>query len=92
MFPNAKQNKRGRIFDNLNSKMCSAVHRDAFCQFLFQWIYYCYNSKSTGKETGKTHLCAVCRLTFRCRLDYQVQYVVPGAVYIIYGADLDRGL
>ena len=58
MFPNAKQNKRGRIFDNLNSKMCSAV----------------------------------CRLTFRCRLDYHVQYVVPGAVYIIYGADLDRGL
>ena len=36
------------------------LHRDAFCQFLFRWIYYCYNSKSTGKETGKTHLCALC--------------------------------
>ena len=28
-------------------------------QFLFQWIYYCYSSNSTRKETGKTHLCAV---------------------------------
>ena len=35
------------------------LHRDAFCQFLFRWIYYCYNRKSSGKETGKTHLCAV---------------------------------
>ena len=25
----------------------------------FRWIYYCHSSKSTGKETGKTHLCAV---------------------------------
>ena len=36
-----------------------AVHRGAFCQFPFQWIYYCHGSKSTGKETDKTHLCAV---------------------------------
>ena len=35
------------------------MHRGAFCQFLFRWIYYCHNSKSTGKETDKTHLCAV---------------------------------
>ena len=31
----------------------TAVHRGAFCQ----WIYYCHSSKSTWKETGKTHLC-----------------------------------
>ena len=37
----------------------SPVHRDAFYQFLFRWIY-CYDSnKFTGKETGKAHLCAV---------------------------------
>ena len=35
------------------------VHRGAFCQFNFWWIYYCHSSKSTGKETGKSHLCAV---------------------------------
>ena len=35
-----------------------AVHKVAFCQFLFQWIYYCYISKPTRKETGKMHLCA----------------------------------
>ena len=37
----------------------TSVHRGAFCQFLFRWIYYCHSSKSSGKETGKTHLCAV---------------------------------
>ena len=36
------------------------MHRGAFCQFPFRWIYYCHSSKFTGKETGKTHLCAVC--------------------------------
>ena len=36
-----------------------ALHRGAFCQFPFRWIYYCHSSKSTGKETGKTHLCAL---------------------------------
>ena len=35
----------------------SALHRGAFCQFPFRWIYYCHSSKSTGEETGKTHLC-----------------------------------
>ena len=34
------------------------LHRGVFCQFPFRWIYYCHSSKSTGKETGKTHLCA----------------------------------
>ena len=34
------------------------VHRGVICQFLFWWIYYCHGSKSTGKKTGKTHLCA----------------------------------
>ena len=33
------------------------VHRDAFCQFPFRWIYYCHSSKSTGKETGKMYFC-----------------------------------
>ena len=34
-----------------------ALHKGAFFQFSFRWIYYCHSSKSTGKETGKTHLC-----------------------------------
>ena len=37
--------------------MSTTLHRGAFYQFPFRWIYYCYSSKSTGKETGKTHLC-----------------------------------
>ena len=35
------------------------VHRGAFCQFLFRWIYYYGSNKSAGKETGKTQICAV---------------------------------
>ena len=36
-----------------------AWHRGAFCQFTFRWIYYCHSIKSTGKDTGKMHLCAL---------------------------------
>ena len=35
------------------------LHRGAFSQFLFRWIHYYHSSKSTGKETGKTHLCVL---------------------------------
>ena len=36
------------------------VHRGAFCQFPFRWIYFYTSNKFTGKETGKTHLCMQC--------------------------------
>ena len=39
--------------------MATTVHRGAFCQFPFRWIYYYGSNESTGKEIGKTHLCAV---------------------------------
>ena len=32
--------------------------RGAFCQFIFRWVYHYGSNKYTGKETGKTHLCA----------------------------------
>ena len=32
-----------------------------FCQFPFRWIYYGSN-KSTGKGTGKMHLCALVKI------------------------------
>jgi len=41
------------------TNLANTVHRGAFCQFPFWRIYYCSSSKSIGKETGKTHLCAV---------------------------------
>ena len=34
-------------------KHSTALHRGAFCQFPFLWIYY-FHIKSTVKETGKT--------------------------------------
>ena len=36
-----------------------ALHRGAFCQCSFRWIYYYGSNKSTRKETGKSHLCAL---------------------------------
>ena len=38
------------------------LHRGAFFQFPFWWIYYYGSNKSTGKEIGKTHLCAVSKM------------------------------
>jgi hypothetical protein len=37
----------------------SRLHRGAFYKFLFRWIHYCHSSKSTGKESGKMHLCGL---------------------------------
>ena len=36
------------------------LHKGAIYQFPHRWIYYWHSSKSTGKETGKTHLCVHC--------------------------------
>ena len=35
------------------------MHRGAFCQFPFRWIYFYGSNKFTGKETGKMHLCTM---------------------------------
>ena len=51
--------KIGDLFWSLIFLDFRTVHRGAFCQFTLRWIYYCLSSKSTGKETGKTHRCAV---------------------------------
>ena len=51
---------RDKIPNFYGSFIQSQQHRDAFCQFPFWWIYYCHSSKSTGKETVKMHLCALC--------------------------------
>ena len=50
-FSNAEQDSLEEI---------TALHRGAFCQSSFRCIYYYDSNKSTGKETGKTHLCALC--------------------------------
>ena len=39
-----------------------ALHRGPFCKFPFRLIYYYGSNKSTGKDTGKTHLCALVQL------------------------------
>ena len=43
---------------------CPTLHRGAFCQFPFRWIYYYGSNKFTRKETGKMHLCENWPFTF----------------------------
>ena len=50
--------RSGKKSDNLQY---NTLHRGAFCQFPFRWIYYYGSNKSTKKETCKTHLCALGR-------------------------------
>jgi len=64
-IPSQYFNSRDLTFKNLASKfskwlkISNLMYRGAFFQFSFRWIYYHDSNKSTGKETGKTHLCAV---------------------------------
>ena len=44
------------IFENFCP---SELPKGAFCHFPFRWINYRHSSKSTGKETGKMHFCAL---------------------------------
>ena len=65
LFSELKSNLKGfsQFYIDLKIRLCLidfTVHRGAFYKFPFWWIYYCHSRKSTGKETGKMHLCAVC--------------------------------
>ena len=46
------------------------VNRGAFCQFPFRWIYFYDSNKSTRKEIGKTHLCAVGQNNFENKIPW----------------------
>ena len=52
-----------------------SAHRRAFCQFPFRWIYYYDSNKSTGKETGKTHLYEVYEFIYLYSKNLWNQYV-----------------
>ena len=49
------------------------LHRGAFCQFPFGWIYHYGSNKSTEKKTGKTHVCA---LVWRILADLEVPHEI----------------
>ena len=55
------------------------LHGGAFWQFPFWWIYYCHISKSTGKETDKTHLCALFSIyTLLCNFWLNIGWLLHG--------------
>ena len=64
MLQNEKLTKKQNLKFQVLFLFFQPLHRGAFCQFPFWWIYYFHSSKSTGKETGKTHLCALKGLVF----------------------------
>ena len=54
------------------------VHTGAFFQFPFRWIYDCHSSKSTGKESGKTHFSAV-----QCKPSFQILHLPYSFIRIL---------
>ena len=61
-------------------RQCTEVR---FAPFFSFKIYYCHSSKSTGKETDKTHLCALSHLptVLYCRLsDFKWRSIVSLAI------------
>ena len=61
--------------------LVNPLHRGAFCQFPFQWIYYYGSNKSTRKETGKMHLCALCCGYFLIEINFAKSYSSPNLLY-----------
>ena len=49
------------FFEEFYQSNVSVLFRTTEVRFasFFQWIYYYGSNKSTGKKTGKMHLCAV---------------------------------
>ena len=61
----------------VRSALRRTPHRGAICQFLFRWVFYYHNSKSTGKKTGKTHLCApVCNFNYFSIIFYYIISII----------------
>ena len=59
MYPAGKVDISQHLTILLSASTVWTLHRGAFCQLPFRWIYYCPGSKSMGKETGKIDLCAL---------------------------------
>ena len=64
-------------FSNMNTV---PVHRGAFCQIPFWWIYYYGSTKSTGKETGKTNLCALVQFSSQIEEHWLIVFSVNEAL------------
>jgi hypothetical protein len=66
------------------------LHRGAFCQFPFQWIYFYGSNKSTRKKTDKMHLCALFkffyfflgRLSDKVTITYNGQFICETDDYL----------
>ena len=48
-----------KIQNNRTSFCCSSTYNRPCPILLHWWIYYYGSNKSTGKETGKLHLCVL---------------------------------
>ena len=69
------RNSTNIVFLHFFVQKIKTLHRGAFCQSSFRWIYYYDSNKSTGKETGKTHLCALSH-SLRLRMPHTKQLIL----------------
>ena len=48
--PNHRHPRRSKRYALQGRNILLILHRVAFCQFIFRWIYYCHSSKSAAPE------------------------------------------
>ena len=56
LSPHCVASKENLVFVSVWAYVChctAGLHRGAFCQFPFRWIYYCHSSKSTERKLAK---------------------------------------
>ena len=58
-----------RLFKN-SCRVQTAVHRGAFCQFPFGWVYYYGSNKSIERKLAKHTSAVQCRLEKQMALDF----------------------
>ena len=58
-FPRKSQFLCSTLDISISQKPQYPTAQGVFCQFPFRWIYNYGSNKSTGKETGKMHFCAL---------------------------------
>ena len=70
------------------SSSLPTLHRGVFCQFPFRWIYYYGSYKSTGKESGKTHICALVWLINHSFFVFQ--YYISVSLFILFKGSVNK--
>ena len=58
------------------------VHTGVIYQFFVRWILYCHCDKSTGRKTGKSHLCAVHTTAIKTKILLEICKAIMNSIHI----------